>query len=163
MGTRSVCIFKDEDNQVLCSIWNKYDGGPDNFGSKLANFLTSKELRTMWSPGEDVFGGIGGAASQFVAYLKCYGHPYYPANSGSLAGLPDMKKNQTWRRPEIGHISLLPITLNLTTIRCDYVYVVTPNAQEEGFIISTFEHPKNLLFTCEASEYIEELNRGFHY
>ena len=70
-----------------------------------------------------------------------------------MDGLPDMTKPKQWRAPEIGHISLLPITLNLKTIRCAYVYVVKPNEEQDNFIIETYLHPKELLFSCSPQDY----------
>ena len=161
MGTRCITIFKDEDDKVLCSVWNKYDGHPRDFGEKvLIEFLASRTLAKSWQPQDrTVFGGIGDAAAAFISYLKCYGHPYY--TTGPIQGLPDMKEPKQWREPEIGHVALLPVTLNLSDIRCEYVYVVRPSpptatVNEEpyyGFVIETYLHPNKLLFTATPLNY----------
>lgn len=70
MGTRSTIHFSEGKNTVV-SIYQQYDGYPENVGLELAQFLlTGKLVNGFGSKDETNFNGMGCLTAQFIAKHK---------------------------------------------------------------------------------------------
>ena len=71
MGTRSITVIKDSQNNKIVEIYQQYDGYPSYLGKKLKEFIKSGELVNGFSSvNERQFNGIECFAAQLVAEFK---------------------------------------------------------------------------------------------
>jgi len=72
MGTRSITIVRDEDNNKIIEMYQQYDGYPSGVGIELKEFIDSGKMVNGISPNEKkrIFNGIGDFAAQLVAEFK---------------------------------------------------------------------------------------------
>jgi hypothetical protein len=71
MGTRSLTLVKDENEQTIINLYRQYDGYPSGHGQELADFLQKGKLVNGLSGNEtNLFNGMGCLAAQLVALLK---------------------------------------------------------------------------------------------
>lgn len=71
MGTRSLTMVKDANEEPICVMYRQYDGYPDGHGEELADFL--KDRRLVNGLGADksaVFNGMECLAAAMVANFK---------------------------------------------------------------------------------------------
>ena len=70
MGTRSITIVKDEDNNKIIEMYKQFDGYPEGLGQELADFINSGTMVNGLGNGRNVFNGISCFAAQLVNHFK---------------------------------------------------------------------------------------------
>jgi len=72
MGTRSITIIKDENNNTLVTLYRQYDGHIYSHGHDLGNFLKDKIIVNGFgdTKSKTEFNGAGCMAAQIIAHLK---------------------------------------------------------------------------------------------
>lgn len=86
MGTRSLTVFQDEDNNEIVVMYRQLDGYPEGHGAELAEFLAGSILVNGIALGRDesaIHNGMGCLAASVVAYFKTGvgGFYLYPAGT----------------------------------------------------------------------------------
>ena len=81
MGTRSIIKFY-EDNNLLCAVYQQYDGDLNGVGQELKDFIKSKPFVNGIGEDSNVFNGSGCFIAQFIANFKTKagGLYIYPSN-----------------------------------------------------------------------------------
>ena len=69
MGTRSTIQFK-EDNEVLVSIYQQYDGYIEGVGKEIKDFINSKTFVNGINKPKKQFNGFGCFIAQFIKHFK---------------------------------------------------------------------------------------------
>lgn len=73
MGTRSLTVFKDEQENEIVVMYRQFDGYPGGHGGELADFLKGKKIVNGIPCGADdskMFNGMGCLAAAVVAHFK---------------------------------------------------------------------------------------------
>lgn len=71
MGTRSITVVKDENNQKIVEMYQQYDGYPDGVGIDLLKFIGERTIINGFKSHTDTgFNGISCFAAQLVAEFK---------------------------------------------------------------------------------------------
>lgn len=70
MGTRSITVIRDEDKQILATIYKQYDGYPESWGKDLLDFTTSKTMVNGMGRDRNIFNGIEDFTAQLIAEFK---------------------------------------------------------------------------------------------
>jgi len=70
MGTRSITVVKDKQNNKIIEMYKQYDGNPESLGAELQKFITSKTMVNGIGSDEAVFNGINCFAAQLVEHFK---------------------------------------------------------------------------------------------
>jgi hypothetical protein len=84
MGTRSLTVVKDIDNNEVMVMYRQYDGYPSGHGQELADFLSGKSMVNGLSGDTSlVFNGTGCLAASIVAHFKKEAGSFYLYPSGT--------------------------------------------------------------------------------
>lgn len=90
MGTRSITIVLDEDNNKIIEMYKQFDGYPDGLGLELQQFISSgKMVNGIGLDRGKVFNGINCFAAQLVSHMKTEAGGIYlhaPTTLGSNYG-----------------------------------------------------------------------------
>ena len=71
MGTRSLTVFTDEQNNEICIMYRQFDGYPECHGQELANFLSGiKIVNGLTENMDKVANGIDCLTAQVISYFK---------------------------------------------------------------------------------------------
>ena len=120
MGTRSIVSFKNR-GQLMCKVYQQFDGYPDGVGMQLVNFLKSKPLVNGIGQDNNVFNGAGCLVAQYIKEHK------YKAGGLYIQPIGDSKEEFNyivdieeviWNEPDSGSIKIgcLEISKNLYSI-----------------------------------------------
>lgn len=89
MGTRSLLIVKDENNQTLMNMYRQFDGYPSGAGKEIAEFLDGMVIVNGFGSHtpKKAANGMGCLAAQLIAHFKeeiggFYLHPASTRNCG---------------------------------------------------------------------------------
>ena len=117
MGTRSLVVFQDEQEQDICVVYRQFDGSPKSRGQQLLDFVRERPL---------VFGigdynakeanGIDDLAAQWIAWEKT---------------------TQTEGEHNIGNVYMMPC--NTREVDEEYIYFVKEDMENVRFVVTCFD------------------------
>lgn len=72
MGTRSITVVKDTDNNKIIEMYKQYDGYPEGLGAELLGFINSGNMTNGIPVGDKrkLFNGIECFTAQLVEHFK---------------------------------------------------------------------------------------------
>lgn len=70
MGTRSITVVKDRDDNKIIEMYKQYDGYPEGLGQELKEFIASGTMVNGIGEDTAVFNGVECFAAQLVEHFK---------------------------------------------------------------------------------------------